>query len=86
MNKINMYHVIIYNDDSTPLLFVEKIIEKVFKKTEIQSKEIAYRIHAEGCQIIGTYIKEIAETKQAQTNFNSRNHNFNLICELEKKS
>ncbi len=86
MNKLNLYHVIIFNDDSTPMLFVEKIIEKVFKKSENESKEIAFRIHSEGSQIIGTYIKEIAETKQAQTNFNSKNHNFSLICSLEKKN
>lgn len=60
-----MWSVIILNDDFTSFDIVIYCLMEYFGKTEEDSVRIAMKVHKEGKGVVGVYIKEIAETKQA---------------------
>ena len=78
-----LYKVIFFNDDFTPFQFVELLLQVIFSKTEEQAKQIAYQIHTDGKAIVACYTKEIAQTKQQQTQNNCRRNGYPLLCEIE---
>ncbi len=61
------WNVIMHNDDVTPFPFVEEVLTVVFGKTKDEASRIALYIHCNGKDIIGTYIKSIAESKVLMT-------------------
>lgn len=83
IKKPKMYKVIFFNDDFTPFFFVEKILSVIFNKNAEEAQAIANKIHTEGSSVIGVYVQEIAQTKQAQTMYNAKQNGFPLRCEIE---
>ena len=57
------WSVVLYNDDYTPMEFVEAVLEQVFDKPPAEATQIMLRIHRGGKGIAGVYILEVAETK-----------------------
>ncbi|MGX9418328.1 ATP-dependent Clp protease adapter ClpS [Vibrio sp. RC27] len=78
------YHVILMNDDYTPMDFVIEILEKFFSLTEERATQVMLRVHYEGKAICGTYTAEVAETKVAQVTAYSREHEHPLLCTMEQ--
>ncbi|NCP98125.1 ATP-dependent Clp protease adaptor ClpS [archaeon] len=76
------YNVIFISDDFTPLSFIIKILEVIFNKSLIEAEVLIQNLHNDGKAIVGTYILEVAQTKQAQTLFNAQKRNFPLTVEL----
>lgn len=57
------YHVILHNDDITPMGFVVEILIEIFGMEAKNAIALMLEIHTKGKGIAGTYIKSIAESK-----------------------
>ena len=77
------YHVILLNDDFTPMDFVTRILKDVFFKTMQESIEIMLEVHHNGRGIAGTYTREIAETQSSTAMDIAAEHGHPLKCIIE---
>jgi ATP-dependent Clp protease adaptor protein ClpS len=59
------FRVVLYNDDYTPMEFVVRLLESVFRKSPTESNQLMLRIHRSGFGVAGVYVLEVAETKVA---------------------
>ncbi|CAB1276703.1 ATP-dependent Clp protease adapter ClpS [Candidatus Nitrosacidococcus tergens] len=84
LKKPSMYKVVMLNDDYTPMEFVVKVLQFFFAMGLDQATRIMWQIHTEGKGICGIFTYEIAETKVAQVNEYSGEHQHPLKCVLEK--
>ncbi len=75
-----MYQVVIFNDDFTPMEFVVEVLRIFFLKSKTKATEIMFRVHATGKAVCGIYTKNIAETKVAQVRAYSKQHEYPLKC------
>ena len=78
-----MYKVILLNDDYTPMEFVIHILESFFGMDRERATHIMLNVHTQGKGICGIYTRDIAETKVAQVNDYSRQHDHPLLCTME---
>lgn len=58
-----LYHVIMHNDDFTPMDFVVALLERIFHKEEPEAVRLMYMVHRSGKAAVGTYPYDIAVTK-----------------------
>jgi len=79
-----LYKVILLNDDYTPMEFVVLVLERFFQKDRTSATRIMLEVHTRGRGLCGIYSYEIAETKVAQVNTFSREHQHPLMCTFEK--
>lgn len=87
-NKVKLpplYKVIFHNDDFTPFDFVTEILKVIFHKKQKESEILAQEIHKKGMAVVGVYSKEIAISKQDTVTYNAKNHNYPLMCTIEKE-
>jgi ATP-dependent Clp protease adaptor protein ClpS len=77
------FKVIFFNDDFTTTDFVTDVVQSVFKRTIEEAERITNVIHTTGHAVVGTYTKEIAETKRAQVINKARAQEFPLRVECE---
>ena len=80
-----MYHVVMFNDDYTPMEFVVDIIQKLFHKDLSQATQLMLRIHHVGQAICGTYPKDVAEMKVMQVTNIARREGHPLLCDIRKE-
>jgi len=78
-----MYKVILLNDDYTPMEFVVHILEAFFGMDRERATHIMLNVHTDGKGVCGIFTRDIAETKVAQVNDYSRQHDHPLLCTLE---
>lgn len=83
LKKSPRYHVVLINDDYTPMDFVVEILERFFYKDHAAAIELMLQIHTQGKTICGTYPHEIAETKAALVNDYSQLNQHPLMCIIE---
>ena len=57
------YHVLIYNDDFTPMDFVVELLVQLFEKDEETAVALMLSIHKGSCAVAGVYPRDIARTK-----------------------
>lgn len=79
-----MYHVVMHNDDATPMDFVVLILTEIFHHDEAEAVKIMLRIHERGRGIAGTFTHEIAEEKSAHTIHAARSNGFPLVTTVEE--
>jgi ATP-dependent Clp protease adaptor protein ClpS len=79
-----LYKVILINDDFTPMDFVVHVLERFFLKNREDATRIMLEVHTRGRGDCGVYTHEVAETKVAQVNAYSREHQHPLLCTLEQ--
>ena len=77
-------HVILLNDDYTPMDFVIEILKVFFGMTHDRATQVMLHVHTKGKGVCGVFTFEIAETKVAQVNEYSRQNEHPLKCTLEK--
>lgn len=79
------YHVIMLNDDTTPMDFVVAVLMNIFNKTEQESVEVMMQVHEKGRAIAGTYSYEVAEQKSVETVTEARRAGFPLDVSIEEE-
>ena len=83
LKRPRMYKVIILNDDYTPMDFVVTILERFFAMDRETATRIMLQVHTRGSGVCGIFTREIAETKVAQVQNYSRQHDHPLKCTME---
>lgn len=78
-----MYHVILLNDDYTPMDFVIEILMVVFNKGYQQAQSVMLTVHYQQRAVAGTYTHEIAVEKMNQTNQIATVNDFPLQTIIE---
>lgn len=84
VKRPRMYKVILLNDDYTPMEFVVYVLEQFFGMGREKATQIMLHVHTRGKGVCGVYTYDIAETKVAQVNDFSREHQHPLMCTLEE--
>ena len=80
----NKYHVVMLNDDSTPMDFVIKILIAIFKRTPEDAEQLMIDIHETGRAVAGTYSYEVAEQKCVETVSEARHAGYPLDVVIEE--
>lgn len=78
------YQVVLLNDDYTPMEFVVEVLEGFFGMDREKATRIMLHVHTRGKGVCGLYPRDIAETKVAQVNDYSRQHQHPLLCAMEQ--
>ncbi|WP_018231657.1 ATP-dependent Clp protease adapter ClpS [Thioalkalivibrio thiocyanodenitrificans] len=78
------FQVVLLNDDYTPMEFVVEVLEGFFGMDREKATRIMLHVHTRGKGVCGIYPRDIAETKVAQVNDYSRQHNHPLLCAMEQ--
>lgn len=78
-----LYKVILLNDDFTPMEFVVEVLERFFGMGREKATQIMLHVHTRGKGVCGVFTYEIAETKVAQVNDYSQQHQHPLLCTME---
>lgn len=79
------FHVILLNDDFTPMDFVVSVLEDIFHKNTDEAVKIMLEIHHQGRGICGTYPRDIAETKRHDVLALCAKAQHPLQCIVEKE-
>ena len=77
------YNVVIDNDDTTPAEFVIQLLIEIFNKPLDAATGITLDIHTTGNGIAGTYSRELAEQKLAETKIAVAAAGLVLVTRLE---
>lgn len=83
LKKPQMYAVVMYNDDYTPMEFVVDVLQNHFKHSLDSAISIMLAIHQQGKGIAGIYPKDIAETKAQAVNREARQAGYPLLSQIE---
>ena len=79
-----LFRVLLHNDDYTTMEFVVWVLESVFNMTAEQAVQVMLNVHVRGVGTAGVYTFEIAEMKVAKTNDLAREHEYPLLCTMER--
>lgn len=79
----SMYHVILINDDFTPMDFVVRVLTDLFSKSEEDALAIMLEVHHFGKGIAGTYTKEIAHEKSDEAMNIAKMNKYPLVTVVE---
>ena len=79
------YHVILLNDEVTPMDFVVELLVKIFRHTPETAKDLTLKIHKEGSAVVGIYTYEVAEQRALEATTLSRDNGFPLQLKLEQE-
>jgi ATP-dependent Clp protease adaptor protein ClpS len=80
----SLYHVVLLNDDYTPMMFVVDVLEDVFQKPPAEAFRIMMQVHVNGRGVAGSYTWEIAETKADKVAVIAREAGFPLKATVEE--
>jgi ATP-dependent Clp protease adaptor protein ClpS len=62
----SMWNIVFYNDDHTPMNFVEFVLKAVFHISTLDALALTLAVQTQGKGIAGTYTFEVAEQKQSE--------------------
>lgn len=79
-----LYKVVLLNDDFTPMDFVVTVLEQFFAMDRDTAVRVMLQVHTQGKAVCGVYSADVAETKVAQVNDYSRDHEYPLLCQMEE--
>ncbi len=80
----SMYHVLLMNDDFTPMDFVIDVLAQFFSMNTERATQIMLQVHTEGKGSCGVFTVDVAETKVKQVNDYSKEHHHPLLCISER--
>ena len=78
-----LYKVILLNDDYTPMEFVVHVLEVFFAMGREKATQIMLIVHTHGKAVVGTFPRDIAETKSEQVNQYAQENHHPLISTVE---
>ena len=79
-----MWNIVFYNDDYTPMEFVEFVLMTVFHISKLDALALTLAVHTKGKGIAGTYTFEIAEQKQCDVILLAKIEEHPLRVEVER--
>lgn len=77
-----MYHVVLLNDDFTPMDFVVELLVQVFGHPESKAIDLMMEVHKKGEAIVATYSFDVAESRVAHVNQIAQNNEFPMRAEV----
>ena len=80
----SMWNIVFYNDDYTPVDFVEFVLKKVFHRSSEDALALTLAVHMQGKGIAGTYTFEVAEQKQFEVLLMAKIEEHPLRVEVER--
>ena len=80
----SMWNIVFYNDDYTPMDFVEFALKTVFHMSTLDALALTLAVHTQGKGIAGTYTFEVAEQKQYEVMLAARVEEHPLRVEVER--
>jgi ATP-dependent Clp protease adaptor protein ClpS len=80
----SMWNVVFYNDDYTPIAFVEFVLKRVFHIPTLDALALTLAVHTRGKGIAGTYTFEVAEQKQCEVLLMAKIEEHPLRVEVER--
>lgn len=83
IDKPRLWKILLHNDNYTTMDFVVTILIGVFHKSEGEAIRIMLDVHHKGIGVVGTYTREIAETKIARVTELAKQAEFPLLCTME---
>ena len=79
-----MWNIVFYNDDYTPMDFVEFVLKAVFHISTLDALALTLVVHTKGKGIAGTYTFEVAEQKQCEVLLMAKIEEHPLRVEVEQ--
>jgi len=80
----SMWTIVFYNDDYTPMDFVEFVLKAVFRMSTLDALALTLAVHTQGKGIAGTYTFEVAEQKQYEVLSIAKVEEHPLRVEVER--
>jgi ATP-dependent Clp protease adaptor protein ClpS len=80
----SMWNVVFYNDDYTPMEFVEFVLKRVFHQSTLDALALTLVVHTKGKGTAGTYTFEVAEQKQCEVLLMAKIEEHPLRVEVER--
>jgi ATP-dependent Clp protease adaptor protein ClpS len=80
----SMWSIVFYNDDYTPMDFVEFVLKAVFHMSTLDALALTLAVHTKGKGIAGTYTFEVAEQKQCEILLMAKAEEHPLRIEVER--
>jgi ATP-dependent Clp protease adaptor protein ClpS len=78
------YHVVMHNDNYTPMDYVVMVLAEVFNIDVGASIATMLQIHTQGKGIVGTYTKDVANEKCDLVQAMNNEYNFSLLVTTER--
>jgi ATP-dependent Clp protease adaptor protein ClpS len=78
-----MWNIALYNDNYTPMDFVEFVLKRVFHLPTLDALALTLVVHTKGKGIAGTYTFEVAEQKQCEVLLMAKVEEHPLRVEVE---
>ena len=79
-----LFKVLLHNDDYTTMEFVVWVLESVFNMPEDDAVRVMLNVHMQGVGVAGIYTFEVAQLKVEKTTTLAQEHEYPLLCTLEK--
>ena len=80
----SMWNIVFYNDDYTPMDFVEFVLKTIFHTSTLDALALTLAVHTQGKGIAGTYTFEVAEQKQCDVLLMAKIEEHPLRVEVER--
>jgi ATP-dependent Clp protease adaptor protein ClpS len=84
VKRPSMWNIVLYNDDYTPMDFVEFVLKTVFHISTLDALALTLAVHTKGKGIAGTYTFEVAEEKQSEVLLMAKVEEHPLRVEVEQ--
>ena len=79
-----IWNIVFYNDDHTPMDFLEFVLKTVFHMSTLDALALTLAVHTRGKGIAGTYSFEVAEQKQYEVLLMAKVEKHPLRVEVER--
>ena len=84
VKRPSMWNIVVYNDDYTPMDFVESVLKTVFHMSTLDALALTLTVHTKGKGIAGTYTFEVAQQKQCEVLLMAKVEEHPLRVEVER--